>query len=195
MLVYFTIAKNAIQSSIKEASQDNIIALCDGSIMKHFDISKLDSNDKERLKNDRNLSTNKSFQISRALLISHKSLQYSYKCLSHKKDYAILSLSNERQGVDLEIIKKRDFKPHINFCFNIFERKLLDSAFKPLNEFYRIWSIKEAILKYANLDFSKMAHVGLDEVGGFYLDSAFKKCYITHFSKIYDSLIFSIVTK
>ena len=41
-----------------------------------------------------------------------------YTSLSHSDNCAILAISTARVGVDLELIKDRNFSAHIDFCFS-----------------------------------------------------------------------------
>ena len=69
----------------------------------------------------------------------------------------------QKFGLDLEILKPRNFAAASEFCFNDFERELLaaaDESEKTL-VFYKIYTIKEALIKARYLGFYALARVGL----------------------------------
>ena len=76
---------------------------------------------------------------------------------------AAVGFSNKKFGLDLEILAERDFDAVINFCFNEFEKNLMQICNKNEKKilFYQIYTIKEAIIKLENLAFSDLARVGL----------------------------------
>ena len=76
---------------------------------------------------------------------------------------AAVGFSNKKFGLDLEILAERDFDAVINFCFNEFEKNLMQicNENEKLILFYQIFTIKEAIIKLENLAFSDLARVGL----------------------------------
>ena len=91
-------------------------------------------------------------------------------CISHKKfgtdlqeRIAAVGVSNKKFGLDLEILQKRDYKSVIEFCFNEFEKNLMQicAPQEKMILFYQIYTIKEAIIKLENLAFSDLARVGL----------------------------------
>ena len=76
---------------------------------------------------------------------------------------AAVGFSNKKFGLDLEILAERDFDGVIDFCFNEFEKNLMQICDKSekIILFYQIYTIKEAIIKLENLAFSDLARVGL----------------------------------
>lgn len=145
------------------------LALGLSPLMRHYDRHSLSQKDKATLSLHPNLSKNLSFILSRALL---KSLKNIIKCAhfssySHKSDIALLAFARFPIGVDMEIIKSRDFKPHLDFCFSHFERDFVANSPNPLRYFYRIWTLKESLIKLENLRFSDLECVGLDKKGAF----------------------------
>lgn len=145
------------------------LALGLSPLMRHYDRHSLSQKDKTTLSLHPNLAKNSSFILSRALL---KSLKDIIKCAhfssySHKSDIALLVFARFPIGVDMEIVKSRDFKPHLDFCFNPFERDFVANSPNPLHYFYHIWTLKESLIKLKNLKFSDLGCVGLDKKGAF----------------------------
>lgn len=110
------------------------------------------------------------FRVSRALKARFK--KRGKFCISHKsaegKTIVAVALARQKFGLDLEILKPRDFVAASEFCFNAFERELLvaaDESEKAL-VFYKIYTIKEALIKARNLGFYALARVGLARGAG-----------------------------
>ena len=137
-------------------------------LMRHYDRRALSQKDKATLNAHPNLGKNSSFILSRALLQSlkvPKNIIFSY---SHKSDIAVLAFARFPIGIDIEIIKNRDFTPHLDFCFSPFERDFIADSPNPLRYFYHLWTLKESLIKLENLKFSDLNRVGLDKKGAFY---------------------------
>lgn len=105
------------------------------------------------------------FRVSRALKARFK--KRGKFCISHKsaegKTIVAVALARQKFGLDLEILKPRNFAAASEFCFNAFERELLaavDESEKAL-VFYKIYTIKEALIKARSLGFYALARVGL----------------------------------
>ena len=105
------------------------------------------------------------FRVSRALKARFK--KRGKFCISHKstngKTIVAVGFARQKFGLDLEILKPRNFAAASEFCFNAFERELLaaaDESEKAL-VFYKIYTIKEALIKARNLGFYALARVGL----------------------------------
>ena len=110
------------------------------------------------------------FRVSRALKARFK--KRGKFCISHKsadgKTIVAVALARQKFGLDLEILKPRNFAAASEFCFNDFERELLaaaDESEKAL-VFYKIYTIKEALIKARNLGFYALARVGLARGAG-----------------------------
>ena len=110
------------------------------------------------------------FRVSRALKARFK--KRGRFCISHKsadgKTIVAVALARQKFGLDLEILKPRDFAAASEFCFNAFERELLaaaDESEKTL-VFYKIYTIKEALIKARSLGFYALARVGLARGAG-----------------------------
>ena len=105
------------------------------------------------------------FRVSRALKAHFK--KRGKFCISHKsadgKTIVAVGFARQKFGLDLEILKPRDFAAASEFCFNAFECELLaaaDESEKAL-VFYKIYTIKEALIKARSLSFYALARVGL----------------------------------
>ena len=110
------------------------------------------------------------FRVSRALKARFK--KRGEFCISHKsaegKTIVAVGFARQKFGLDLEILKPRDFAAASEFCFNAFERELLaaaDESEKAL-VFYKIYTIKEALIKARSLGFYALARVGLARGAG-----------------------------
>lgn len=136
----------------------------------------LDKQDKIKIKQNPNLLTNPNFISSRFLKFSTKTLRqfYPFLSLSHTKGYSIQSHSHIKMGIDLELLAPRAFDKHLDFCFNTYEKNITTINQNPLLCFYKIWTLKEAIIKLYDLSFANLSEVGLNSKGAFYLnDNAF----------------------
>nr|WP_314792373.1 4'-phosphopantetheinyl transferase superfamily protein [uncultured Campylobacter sp.] len=110
------------------------------------------------------------FRVSRALKARFK--KRGEFCISHKsaegKTIVAVGFARQKFGLDLEILKPRDFAAASEFCFNAFERELLaaaDESEKAL-VFYKIYTIKEALIKVRSLGFYALDRVGLARGAG-----------------------------
>ena len=110
------------------------------------------------------------FRVSRALKAHFK--KRGKFCISHKsaagKTIVAVALARQKFGLDLEILKPRNFAAASEFCFNDFERELLaaaDESEKAL-VFYKIYTIKEALIKARSLGFYALDRVGLARGAG-----------------------------
>lgn len=160
------------------------------SLTRYYDKKTLSQNDKKHLLLHPNLAKNKSFILSRALKSYVATLGFDksniFFCQSHKQNIAIIAFARFPIGVDIEIVRHRDFSAHIDFCFNDFERRLLSVATNPLREFYRIWTLKESLIKLENLTFGDLVAVGLDKKGAFVKKDG-KQIYHTFITGFYKS--------
>lgn len=110
------------------------------------------------------------FRVSRALKARFK--KRGRFCISHKsadgKTIVAVGFARQKFGLDLEILKSRNFAAASEFCFNDFECELLaaaDESEKTL-VFYKIYTIKEALIKARSLGFYALARVGLARRAG-----------------------------
>jgi 4'-phosphopantetheinyl transferase len=69
--------------------------------------------------------------------------------ISHSDEYIVCTLSDEgKVGIDIERIKEidlSDFRNHLTYK----EREVIAQSQDPYGDFYRIWTIKESVLKAA----------------------------------------------
>ena len=74
--------------------------------------------------------------------------------ITHAGDYAVLALSSQTVGVDLERIRPIDWQKISARFFHPLERAYLEKAFDPASEFFHIWTLKESYLKAEGVGFS-----------------------------------------
>ena len=80
-----------------------------------FSPKMLDRKERRRLKKYPNLANQNSFKLSRYLKFRAK--KRGKICLSHKENIAVLAISKEKVGVDVEELKERNFDGVVKFCF------------------------------------------------------------------------------
>ena len=78
-----------------------------------------------------------------------------------------MAISTTRVGVDLELIKDRNFSVHIDFCFSKEQRLRVANSKNQLIEFYKIWTLKEARVKLLNLGFYALDMASDESLGAF----------------------------
>ena len=138
--------------------QNEILLLFGGDeMLSKYKYENLSKEDKIKIDSNPNLANKNEFKIARALLFefekNYKFAQTIHQSISHSANHAILAISLDKVGIDLEAIKNRDFYPHLDFCFSDDEKYKVQNSPNPLNEFYKIWTYKEASLKFFNLGF------------------------------------------
>ena len=74
--------------------------------------------------------------------------------ITHAGDYAVLALSAETVGVDLERIRAINWRRLSTRFFHPGEQAFLESAADPLTMFFTIWTLKESYLKAEGQGFS-----------------------------------------
>ncbi len=74
--------------------------------------------------------------------------------ISHAGDYAVLALSRQNVGVDLERIRPLDWQRIALRFFHPEERVFLAQSTEPERDFFRIWTLKESYLKAEGTGFS-----------------------------------------
>jgi 4'-phosphopantetheinyl transferase len=74
--------------------------------------------------------------------------------LTHSGDYAVLALSSESVGVDIERIRDIDWEKVSSRFFHPDEQAFLAKADDPRTTFFTIWTLKEAYLKAEGQGFS-----------------------------------------
>lgn len=104
---------------------------------------------------------NESFKASRTLKLSFK--KRGFFSISHKDNICVVAFSKKGGfGVDLEVLKGRNFKSVVDFCFNESEKELFRKSEDKRLTFYKIFTAKEAIVKMRNLGFWDLSKVGYD---------------------------------
>ena len=136
-----------------------------------FSFKMLDKKERRKLKKYPNLANSNSFKLSRYL--KFKAKKRGKICLSHKENIAVLAISKEKVGVDVEELKERNFDGVIKFCFNKKESEIYANANAnakdKIQKFYEIYTAKEAVIKAKNLAFSDIASAKFDEMERRYL--------------------------
>jgi 4'-phosphopantetheinyl transferase EntD len=115
--------------------------------------------------------------------------------ISHKKGIVFVWVSKQKFWLDLEIIKSRD-KNVLNI-FSDEEYRIL--WWKKIENFYKIWTVKEALIKY-NLwkldDMEKLNLISLSDEKNIFWDIIFnQKLRISDkeiFSKINEDIVLSL---
>ena len=74
--------------------------------------------------------------------------------ISHAGDFAVLALSRQNVGVDLERIRPLDWQRISSRFFHPEERAFLAQSTEPERDFFRIWTLKESYLKAEGTGFS-----------------------------------------
>ena len=74
--------------------------------------------------------------------------------ISHAGDFAVLALSRQTVGVDLEHIRPLDWQRIALRFFHPEERAYLAQSTEPERDFFRIWTLKESYLKALGHGFS-----------------------------------------
>ena len=74
--------------------------------------------------------------------------------LTHAGDYAVLALSGQSVGVDLERFRPIDWRRISERFFHPVERVFLAESSEPEKDFFRIWTLKESYLKAEGTGFS-----------------------------------------
>lgn len=113
------------------------------------------------------LNNDSSWKISRALkAYMTKQTDFPYLCLTHKKNWSALALdSSHKPSIDLEYIKKPANNEIIKQYYRKEEQAYLRISPQPQVDFYRLWTLKEALIKMEDLRFpTAMKTVGLDFV-------------------------------
>lgn len=116
----------------------------------------LDKKDKRRVKKYPNLLNQTAFRDSR--VIKSKFKKRFKICISHKTNLTAVAFCKGKFGIDVEEIRKRNFKAVSEFCFAKDEMIAYKSD-QSIEKFYQIYTIKEALIKARNLKFSELALV------------------------------------
>nr|WP_256473531.1 4'-phosphopantetheinyl transferase superfamily protein [Neisseria sp. HSC-16F19] len=120
----------------------------------------LDEADAQRLAVTPALAQRQDWQVSRCLKQHAPAPLLS---LSHSRGHtALLCGTNQSAGVDIETLRPRDFAALAAWICSPSEAAWLAHQGWQCEDFYRLWTLKEALLKAAGLNFPEdMAAVGL----------------------------------
>lgn len=154
--------QKSIKKELKMPIKRGEIYLFIGFESKKFSPKMLSRKDRRRLKKYPNLANSNSFKLSRCL--NYKAKKRGKICLSHKENIAVLAISKEKVGVDVEELKERNFNSAVEFCFNKKESEIYANAKDKMQKFYEIYTAKEAVIKAKNLAFSDLAGVRFDQM-------------------------------
>ena len=130
-----------------------IVWLADRQAAQHFDFAQANAADAARYQRMRAPRRRLQWQISRALL-AHAGVARAAQSISHSGDFAALVRDAQAAavGVDLELIKPRDFMRLAGAAFATVEYEQLrelhstEPAAVPLY-FYQLWTLKESFAK------------------------------------------------
>ncbi|MDO4640185.1 MAG: 4'-phosphopantetheinyl transferase superfamily protein [Neisseria sp.] len=120
----------------------------------------LDEHDRRRLLDHPDLARRADWQVSRYL---KQQAPAQVKSLSHSKGAAavLCGATPMPAGVDIETIRERDFQALAEWVATEEERQALAQRGWQAEDFYELWTLKEALLKAANLSFpDDMQQVG-----------------------------------
>ncbi|MSN96696.1 4'-phosphopantetheinyl transferase superfamily protein [Campylobacter sp. FMV-PI01] len=150
----------------------NQIYLYFGNKTDKISFKNLDRRDKRRVKKSPNLIKNPSFLSSRWLKFKLKKRDIF---ISHKSKFSVIGISKKKIGIDMEELKSRNFNSIVEFCFTQEEKNFFYDCDDKILTFYKIFTTKEAILKYKNLNFSDFKKVS-------YFDNDIYKFHIKKFN-------------
>ena len=144
---------------LKNMKNELALHLCISENTRNFSKKALSKNDKRRVKKYPNLLNSSTFKISRSLKEGAK--RRSKFCMSHKNGCAGILFGKGKFGLDIELLKPRDFEAVVQFCFSEGELKIYKSSKNKILAFYQIYTAKEAMLKAENLGFSELGSVDI----------------------------------
>ncbi len=131
---------------------------------RYYQSGLLDDKDQLRISRHPQLNERPCWRNSRALKqwVEPRFADHGF-CLSHKNDHALIALGNtQKPGVDLEALRERDTAALIEQIGNATEKSHLAACDYDLLSFYRLWTLKEALIKAEDLRFpTDMPHVGI----------------------------------
>lgn len=118
----------------------------------------LDAADCRRLAAHPQRAVQTDWQVSRALKQNAGAVLSS---LSHSGGHAVAAAGNGRIGVDLEVLKPRDFSAWADWVLAADEPQWLAEQGDGSTVHYALWTLKEALVKAAGLTLADMAAVGV----------------------------------
>ena len=118
----------------------------------HYQPQALDEGDRQRLNKHPALAQRADWQVSRFLKQQAAAPVLS---LSHSRGAALLAAGSDlgAVGVDIEYLKPRDFAALAQWCCSPQERQWLSAFGWQAEAYYRLWCLKEAMIKAAGLSF------------------------------------------
>ena len=119
--------QKSIKKELKMPIKRGEIYLFVGFEAEKFSPKMLSRKERRRLNRYPNLANSNSFKLSRYL--KFKAKKRGKICLSHKENIAVLAISKEKVGVDVEELKQRNFDGVIKFCFNKNESEIYANFF------------------------------------------------------------------
>lgn len=128
-----------------------------------YDEARLDAADQIRLRANPGLDARTDWRVSRFL---KQQAVCPVRSLSHSRGSAALLCGpgHLSAGVDIEAMQPRDFAALAQWMASEEEAAALASDGLPAGSFYELWTLKEALLKAAGLDFpADMKRVGWTE--------------------------------
>ena len=142
------------------------LLLADAVCAQHYQAALLDSADRKRVNAAPSLAMRADWQVSRFLKQQTKAPVLS---LSHSHGAALLAAGAYPLplGVDIEWLRPRDFSALAALSCSPDERQWLAARGWRAADYYRLWCIKEALIKAAGLDFpADLPHAGVHRQGG-----------------------------
>ena len=131
---------------------------------RHYQPHQLDAADALRCQQHPALAQRADWRSSRFLKQQQAKLpaQMALQSLSHSGGHAALLCGTGVAGVDLEYMRQRDFAALLAHCARDEEIQWWQQQADGCMAFYRLWTLKEALIKAAQLDFPADLHrVGL----------------------------------
>jgi 4'-phosphopantetheinyl transferase len=134
--------------------------------------SLLTGSDVARAAQRRGVRAQVEWQASRALMqAAPAAIDARSRSVSHRAGHALLAVGGKGTtvGVDLEAMQPRQIEALAPWCCSADEMRWLDNVdgVARLTRFYLLWTLKEAFIKAAQLDFpADMRRVGLSPLDG-----------------------------
>ncbi|WP_338809247.1 4'-phosphopantetheinyl transferase superfamily protein [Neisseria leonii] len=124
----------------------------------HYDAARLRPQDRARLLRAPQLAGRADWRVSRALLDGAD----NPVSLSHSCGYAAVLDAPFSGGIDIEYRRPRDFAALLEWVGSEWERDWWRQSRRPAHDFYRLWTVKEALLKAVGGEFpADMPEVGI----------------------------------
>lgn len=108
------------------------------------------------------------------MLTNHSDVHFN---MSHCNEAAVCAISDHPVGIDAESIRTYD-QDLIERTMNKNEQKLIANSLTPCEEFIRLWTMKESVLKLTGKGISDDLHKVLDDVSSYRFTTEFHNGYI-----------------